>query len=123
MNLQVDQPMLERVCETNSDKYIGTMSDVRADIVSIAPDILARYVGVYSGVWGERPRTMRVRLVDGILHANGPEGPDIELFPLSDTSFQGTNGLPYIFAGSETGQATSIMERHVSGDYTYARER
>jgi hypothetical protein len=57
---------------------------------------LAKYVGVYSGLW--RPvvrRTVRVQLEGDTLYVNGLVGDKVRLIPHSETSFAGTDGPRY----------------------------
>ena len=49
MALAADTDMLESVCERSSVHWAGSLSDAANRAVSVAPDVLARYVGVYSG--------------------------------------------------------------------------
>jgi hypothetical protein len=123
MDLRVDTEMLETVCESNSDNWAGSVSEVRANASRVAPDTLARYVGVYSGMWGTVRRTVRITVVGDSLHATGILGQDVQLIAQSDTFFAGTDGLTYEFVGPGNGPATHLVERHVSGDYPYARAR
>jgi hypothetical protein len=122
LDLQVDTEMLETVCETSSEGWVGSLSDARATAVSAAADVLARYVGVYSGMWGPNPRTVRVRLDDNVLRVNGIYDQDVELIPQSSVLFAGSDGLMYEFLGADGGRATHVIERHVSGDYTLKRQ-
>ena len=46
MELAADTEMLESVCERSSEHWRGTLSDAANNGVSVAPDVLARYVGV-----------------------------------------------------------------------------
>ncbi len=53
--------MLESICERTSDEWHG--GPVAADTaVTVAPEVLARYVGVYHGMYGENKRTIEVSL-------------------------------------------------------------
>jgi hypothetical protein len=123
MVLRLDTEMIETVCESNSDTWVGSLSDVRATAVEVAPAILAKYVGVYSGLWGTLLRTVRVTLAADGLHATGVLGEDVQLIPQSEVFFAGTDGLTYEFAGADGAAATHLVERHVSGDYRFARQR
>ena len=51
--------------------------------------------------------------------AKGPKQP---LVAQSETAFSGT-GLMYRFLRDSHGDATHIIEGHVSGDYTYERQK
>jgi hypothetical protein len=122
MDLRVDTEMLETVCEEGSDRWAGTLSDIRVNAVPVSREVLARYVGVYRGMWGPNVRTVRVTLDGAILRANGIHDQVVGLTPQSATFFAGTDGLTYEFLGADGGSATHVVERHVSGDYTYARQ-
>jgi hypothetical protein len=62
MELAADTEMLETVCETSSDHWV---TSERPATVSVAPEVLASYVGTYSGIWAGRPRTVEVSLSAG----------------------------------------------------------
>src|SRR5262249_32831698 len=53
LQLAADTEMLESVCEASSDHWAGR--SLRTSAVSVAPDVLAKYVGIYSGLWIQRP--------------------------------------------------------------------
>jgi len=78
-------------------------------------------VGVYSGFWVTRPRTVRVQLVDGTLYASGLVGDKIRLIPQSAAKFAGSDGLSFEF-DPEGNPAAYMVERHVSGDWRYTRQ-
>ena len=123
MDLRVDTEMLETVCEGSSERWLGSLADVRATAQRVDTEVLARYVGEYSGLWGTARRTVRVRLEGGVLRVNGTLGEDVELIAQSDRVFAASNGLEYEFIGPATSPATQVVERHVSGDYPFARQR
>jgi hypothetical protein len=120
LEFQPDTEMVEGVCEDKS-RFVGRLSDAEHGAVTVPPLTLAKYVGVYSGLWVTRPRTVQVRLEDGTLYANGILGETVRLIPHSDTSFMGTDGLSFDFdpAGNP---AAFMVERHVSGDWRYTRQ-
>jgi hypothetical protein len=121
MTLQPDTEMIEAVCESEQEHWVGRQSDIEQGAVTVAPNVLASYVGVYSGLWVDRPRTVRATLVDGTLYVNGLVGERVRLVPHSDTYFMSTDGLTYQFGG-EGGAITYMIERHVSGDWKYTRQ-
>jgi hypothetical protein len=112
--LAADTEMIEQVCELTSDHW-SNMSD---GSVSVAPDILARYVGVYSGIYGGRKRSLEVTLagnqlmmkIVGVVDEGGlgAVGLDPEalrpLVPRSQTLFEGA-GLGYEFVVNDKGEA------------------
>jgi hypothetical protein len=122
MQLAPDTEMLETVCETSSDHW-GTPSE-RTSAVRVAPDILATYVGSYSGVWAGRPRTIAVSLSGVELLATVDDATEpIPLVALSETLFESSEGLGYRFIREGSGPATAVEEIHVSGDYRLQRRR
>jgi hypothetical protein len=122
-NLQfgADTDMVEAFCETDQSHWIGRLADVEHDAVTVPPMTLVKYVGVYSGLWGTRPRTVHIQLEGGTLYANGVADEKVRLVPHSETFFMATNGLSYDF-DPEGNPATFIVERHVSGDWRFSRQ-
>ena len=49
MTLAADTEMLESVCEKSSDEWAASLTDAARPGVSVPPEVLARYVGVYTG--------------------------------------------------------------------------
>jgi hypothetical protein len=136
MELAADTEMLEAVCEKSSDAWAGSLSQAANQAVSVPPDVLARYVGVYTGIYGGNKRTYEVSLsgghliakivgeaVEGGLGAAGLEdGAERPLVPQSQTVFEGL-GLGYQFIVDDKGVATDLVVIHISGPYKYSRQR
>ncbi len=120
LEFQADTEMIESVCEERS-RWIGRLSDVEQSAVAVSPQTLAKYVGVYSGLWVTRPRTVRIQLEGGTLYANGLLGEKVRLIPHSETTFSGTDGLSFEF-DPHGNPAAFMVERHVSGDWRYTRQ-
>jgi hypothetical protein len=126
MTLGADTEMLERVCESGSEHWLGTAADLQSAGVVVSPELLSRYVGTYSGLWVTTPRTVHVALVDGQLVIQINDDPErLPLIPLSEKLFQTAegDGLGYDFVSDGNGPATDVVEIHVSGGYQYARRR
>ena len=135
MALAADTEMLESVCESSSEYWAGSLSDAANQAVSVPPDVLARYVGVYSGIYGGNKRTIEVLLsggqlvvrivgdaVEGGLGAAGLDaGTPRPLVPQTQTLFEGL-GLGYQFEVDDKGVATAVFEIHISGPYRFARQ-
>ena len=136
MELAADTEMLEAVCERGSEDWEGNLSDAADLGVSVPPDVLAGYVGAYTGIYQGSERTYEVSLsggqlfatVVGAYYAAGlgaagvDEGASRLLVPQSETLFEGL-GLGYRFIVGDNGVATNLMVIHVSGDYNYSRQR
>jgi hypothetical protein len=120
LEFQADTEMVESVCEERS-RWIGRLSDVEQSAVTVSPQTLAKYVGVYSGLWVTRPRTVRIEIEGGTLYLNGLLGDRVRLIPHSETSFSGTDGLSFDF-DPDGSPAAFVVERHVSGDWKYTRQ-
>jgi len=134
--LAADTEMLEEVCEKSSEEWSATLSDIASAAVTVPPDVLEKYVGVYSGIYGGRPRTFEITLsggqliatiageaVEGGLGATGlDQGAPRTLVPQSQTVFEGL-GLGFRFVVGETGAADELVVIHISGPYTYRRVR
>jgi hypothetical protein len=121
-----DTEMIEAICnefpDNGQEHWIGKVSDARRSAVKVAPDILAKYVGVYKGLYLQSPRTVEVTFSGGILSVSLNGGPSQPVFSQSETNFSGT-GLTYQFIRGEQGIATHLVEGHVSGDYKYERQK
>ena len=133
--LAADTEMLEAVCERSSEDWAGSLSDAAKTAVTVAPDVLAQYVGVYRGIYlGER-RSVAVSLSGSQLIAKivgdggdvGVGAPGVDegapqpLVPQSQTLFEGL-GLGYRFIVDDKGVATALVEIHVTDDYRYQRQ-
>jgi len=134
MVLAADTDMLEEVCEHGSENWEGRLSDASREAVTVPAEVLARYVGVYTGIYGGGERTYQVSLSDGQLmativgaysavglgSAGLDEGASRQLVPRSATQFEGL-GLGYRFVVDDEGMATDLIVTHVSGNYRYSR--
>ncbi|MGH9254068.1 MAG: hypothetical protein ACRD3C_05810 [Vicinamibacterales bacterium] len=115
--LAADTEMLELVCERSSDHWSARTTETA---VHVPPEVLARYAGVYSGIYQGNPRTARISLSDGRLFVTSGGGELQRLVPRSQTLFE--SGLGYQFIVDGNGPATHVVEIHVSGGYRYARQ-
>ena len=107
--------------DSGREHWTGSITDSQKLAVKVAPEILAKYVGVYKGVWARRPRAVEVTLSGDSLFI-APEGRTPQpLFAQSETSFSGS-GLGYTFIRDDRGIATDVIEMHVSGDYKLHRQ-
>jgi hypothetical protein len=136
MTLAADTEMLEAVCEKSSEQWAATLSDITSAAPTVPPALLAKYVGVYTGIYGGRPRTFEITLqggkliakiageaIEGGLGATGlDEGAARTLVPQSQTVFEGL-GLGFRFVVDDKGVANDLVVIHISGPYTYHRVR
>jgi len=124
--LAADTELMESVCNEFPDNgqthWVGKVSDAEKSAVKVAPEILAKYVGVYKGLYLERPRTVEVTFSGGKLWISVNGGPNQPIVPQSETNFSGT-GLTYKFLRDDRGIATHLVEGHISGDYKFERQK
>jgi len=123
--LAADTEILEAVCNERLDSgqqhWIGRASDAQKSAVTVAPEVLAKYVGVYTGIYLRNPRTVEVTLSGGTLSISVNGGPKQPIFPQSETNFAGT-GLTYQFLRNGRGIATDLVEGHVAGEFKFKRQ-
>ena len=124
--LAVDTEMLESICERTSDEWHG--GPVAADTaVTVAPEVLARYVGVYHGMYGENKRTIEVslsgdELIAKVTGAAAIDGGEMRsLIPQTETVFDGA-GIVYQFIVGDNGVATALDEIHISGPSRFPKQ-
>ncbi len=124
--LAPDTELLEAVCnerpDTGQQHWVGRASDAQKSAVKVAPEVLAKYVGVYKGIYLRNPRTVEVTFSGGTLSVSVNGGPKQAIFPQSETEFSGT-GLTYQFIRDKQGIATPLVEGHVAGDFKYERQK
>ena len=123
--LAADTEMMESVCNERPDNgqqhWVGRVSDAQKSAVKVAPEVLAKYVGVYKGIYGRNLRTVDVALSGGALFISVNGGPKQPIVPQSETKFSGT-GLSYQFIRNDQGIATAVLEGHISGDWKFERQ-
>ena len=127
MNFAADEVMLETVCV---EAYLGAERDHWSDSVEgrittsveVAPEILARYVGAYRGMYLTNDVTIRITLEDGQLFLQRGGGGRALLAAQSESAFVPEGGgWGYTFTTDSNGMATAISEVHVSGAWTFNR--
>jgi hypothetical protein len=121
-----DTELIESVCNEFTDNgqehWIGKASDAQTKAVAVAPEVLAKYVGVYKGIYLRNAEVVEVTLSDGKLFVAINGGEKRVVFPQSETNFAGT-GFGYRFIRDDRGVATRVVETRVSGDYEYERQK
>jgi len=89
--------------------------------------VLARYVGVYHGVYGNQKRIIDVSLAGDQLIAKVTGRAEVDggemrpLIPQSETTFDGV-GIVYQFVPGNDGAATTLIEIHISGPQRFAKQ-
>jgi hypothetical protein len=120
-----DTELMEAVCnefpDNGQEHWIGKVSDAEKTAVKVAPETLAKYAGVYKGLYFRSPRTVEVTFSGGTLSVSVNGGPKQAIHPQSETNFSGT-GLSYQFIRDDHGIATHLIEGHISGDYKFERQ-
>jgi len=132
MELVADDELLETVCNEASQTfshYGGDITEAEQKVVEVDPEILARYVGSYEGGWLGRQITVEVTLEDGelVMRRDPPyitgnsAAAVLRLIPQSDTAFECSCGLGFVFIAEDGGMATRVDEIHVSGAWPFER--
>ncbi len=132
MEFVADNELLETVCNESSEgvsHWGGEITEAEEKVVEVAPEILAKYIGTYQGYWLRNLITVEVTLEDGALSlrrdppyiTGNSETEELWLFAQSDTAFECSCGLGFIFTAEDGGMATEVLEVHVSGAWTFRR--
>ena len=78
-------------------------AEAEEKVVDVDPEILARYVGTYEGLWLGRLITVEVTLEDGALSMRrnpryiSSATDELRLIAQSDTAFECSCGLGFVF--------------------------
>jgi hypothetical protein len=129
MEYAADDEILEIVCDEASEggtkHWVGDkIADAQATAVDVAPEILAKYVGTYQGIWLDNPTTVEVTLDGASLSLSRNGGAAARLVPQSETTFicaTCTWSQPYVFNRDGDGMASSVEEVQVSGRWVFGR--
>lgn len=133
MEFVADSELLETVCNEASkgrSHWGGEITEAEDKVVEVAEEVLARYVGTYQGVWLGNLITADVTLEGGALflertppyaETGYTEAGKSRLIPQSETAFECSCGLGFVFTAEGEGMATEVSEVHVSGAWTFER--
>jgi hypothetical protein len=124
-----DDEMLELVCNESTEggtkHWVGDkVADAQRTAVTVSPDILAKYVGRYEGIWLDNPTRVEVTLDNGVLFLSRNGSEKDQLVAQSETTFVCPTcqwGQPYAFTREGDGMATEIREVQVSGAWIFKR--
>jgi len=130
--LAADMEMLEWVCNESSgdsgrEHWVGKASDFKKTEVRVAPEILAKYAGVYEelDLWGPgpHPRVIEITTSGGTLFAELKGRGKTELIAQSETRFMNFFGLGIDFVKNGDDPPAQLLEMHVSGNYRFTRKK
>ena len=133
MQFVADDELLETVCNEASEgrsHWGGEISEAEERAVDVAPEILVRYVGTYEGNWQAARTRVEVTLEDGALfllrtppYARNAiaDSEKSRLIALSETAFECSCGLGFVFTAEDGEMATVVDEVHVSGAWPFRR--
>ena len=126
--------MFEVVCnesETGRQHYTGELAQPERNAVVVPVELLQDYVGIYSGLWGNRPVKAEVTLENGALmlkrtprYSLSGGNNKFDVTPLvaqSENAFDSILGLGWAFNRNEAGEVVSLSEVHVSGAWPLDR--
>jgi len=122
--LAPDTEVIEWVCNESGhgvEHWVGKASDERRGEVRVAPEILARYVGIYEEqppLWRVIPRIVEISLADGKLLGDMDGRGKVPLIATSPNEFGGLYGLGVEFIDGGSG---GLFVKHVSGNYRFKR--
>ena len=133
---QPDNGMLETICNesvTGRQHYSGEISQAESEKVQVPLATLQKYVGTYQGVWLGNLITAEISLEDdGIVLTRTPRYSDTggntnsaksRLIAQSQTAFDCTCGIGFVFTVGAGDVATEVLEVHVSGAWPFKRIR
>ena len=135
LEFAADNELLETVCNEASEgrsHWGGEITEAEQKVVEVADGILAQYVGTYEGVWLGRLITLEFTLEDGALflertppyeETGFTSAAKSRLLAQSETAFECSCGLGFIFTAEGDEMATEVAEVHVSGAWAFERAR
>lgn len=131
-----DNGMQEIICnesETGQQHYSGEISQADDEVVEVPLATLQRYVGTYQGRWLGSLITVEIALKDGNITmlrtprysdtGGNTDTAEYRLVAQSETAFDCTCGLGFVFTVDANGVASEISEVHVSGAWPFKRIR
>jgi hypothetical protein len=127
VNFAPDTSMLEYVCAENErdrDHLVGRTAEEKG--VTVAPEILAKYVGIYETVAttgsAMTARMFFITLADGQLMIEIGGNGKIPLIPLSETTFSPRLLGTYEFVKDNRGVVTHMIAYSTEGDVKAVRK-
>jgi hypothetical protein len=130
LELDADTEMIEYVCAENErdrQHLVGKAADELKNAVTVAPQILAKYAGIYDFKPPERPGinvVLTVALEGDQLTIQTDDRPKRQLTPLSETKFFFREiGGNLEFVKDDQGEVTEMTWSIVEGNYKAPRRR
>ena len=134
MEYRADGEILEIVCNESSkgrSHYTGEVKQAETKVVEIPKATLQKYIGTYQGIWLGRLITTEVVVEDGeVVLIRTPRYSDTggntdsakyRLIPQSQTAFDCSCGLGFVFKADADGVVREVSEVHVSGAWPFKR--
>ncbi len=125
MSFAADDVMLETVCTEaygGSEHWSTAVTGRDETSVQVAPEILARYVGTYRGMYLTNTITIRITMDGDRLFLQRGNGSRAPLAAQTETAFLPEGGgFGYVFTVAGGEMASAISEVHVSGAWTFDR--
>lgn len=128
LELDADTEMIEYVCAENErdrQHMVGSAADELKNAVTVAPQILAKYAGIYDFKPPERPGitlVLSVALEGDRISINIDGGPKRSPTPLSETKFFFREiGGNLEFVKNDQGEVTEVTWSIVEGNYKAPR--
>lgn len=132
--LKPETVMLEVICnesETGQRHYSGAMNQDAEQMVAVPQALLEEYVGTYRGFWANRLVTAEISLENGglvvkrtpryVKIGGNTDFDTAHLVARSETAFDSSLGLGWVFNRDTTGAVASVSEVHVSGAWSFER--
>lgn len=136
LEFRANTEMLEIVCnesETSRAHYNGEITQADNEEMQVPVEVLRRYLGTYQGQWLGNMITAEITLEDGQMFltrtprysdtGGNSDSAKSRLVAQSETAFDCTCGLGFVFTVDEGGVATAVSEVHVSGAWPFQRVR
>ena len=128
---EADTELLDAVCNEGAhrslENWVGKASDESRSIVTVAPELLAKYAGTYveQDLWGAgpHPRIIQITATDRGLVAELSNRGTAQLGAQTDRIFSGFFGWTLRFETDSQGVVTHVVEMHISGGYRYTKKK
>lgn len=134
MEYRADGEILEIVCaesETGRSHWNGAITQAETKVVQVPEETLKKYVGTYQGIWLGRLITAEAVIENGEMFlirtprysdtGGNTDSAKYRLIPQSETAFDCSCGLGFVFKADDDGVVREVSEVHVSGAWPFKR--